>query len=300
MTLSSPKGTYRVGSTTIAENYTQLSTNVTNGRGTSIETITISPSIAQKVLSMGSTAMTYSRTFTSGPYTVATQVNITITTEAAADFRITRMQLYFQNRQPVITIKRNDPSLRTYAQLNYVGSGLLQGYWEVDGNFLSNVNQTVTYGTSITIESPTPPILPVFASGTHRIRLVITNPSQDIPFPEIRYFVVTEEPKPEEAKKLAPLRILFPHDRGVITYVPTNFLWTMRDGVATYYLEFFLKGEEKPVFAAYTKKPDYRLPETFLRRFFSPGRTYGWRVKGFDNLNRAMAESTVFTFTIRE
>ena len=301
ITLTSPKGTYKVGSTTIAENYNQLSANITNGRGTRTETITISSSITQKALSMGSTAMTYSRTFTSGSYTVTTQVEIRITTEAAADFRITKMQLYFQNRQPDITIKRNDKSLRTYARINYVGSGLLQGYWEVDGNFLSNVVQTISPGTTVTIGSPTPPMLPTFSSGSHRIRFVVTKPYQDIPFPEIRYYVTAEEPEPEAVKKLAPVSLLFPHNKSVISYAPITFLWTRREvGLATYFLEFYHKDEVKPLFSAYTKNPNYRLPETILKKFFSPGKIYTWKVKGFDTFNNVAAESTLFTFTMGE
>jgi hypothetical protein len=300
-TMVSAQGTFQVGGTQIGANYRQISTNITGGRGTVFETITILPSVMQKALSMGYSKMTYNRSFTNGTNTVNTQVEISITTAAAADLMITRMQLYFQNRQPVITIKRNDSSLRTYAEINYVGSGLLQGYWEVDGNFLSNVNQTITYGTAIRIESPAPPILPTFTSGTHRIRLVITKPSQNIPFPEIRYYVAAEEPKPAEVKKLTPLSLLFPHNNGVIGYAPVTFLWATREtGIAAYFLEFYFKDEEKLLFSAYTKNPSYSLPETILKTFFSPGKTYAWKVKGFDTFNNVAAESTLFTFTMGE
>lgn len=300
-TMVSAQGTFQVGGTQIGANYRQISAKITGGRGTVFETITILPSVMQKALSMGYSKMTYNRSFTNGTNTVNTQVEITITTAAAADLMITRMQLYFQNRQPVITIKRNDSSLRTYAEINYVGSGLLQGYWEVDGNFLSNVNQTITYGTAIRIESPAPPILPTFTSGTHRIRLVITKPSQNIPFPEIRYYVTSEEPRLVEAKKLTPLSLLFPHNKGVIGYAPVTFLWATREtGVAAYFLAFYLKDEEKLLFSAYTKNPSYSLPETILKTFFSPGKTYAWQVKGFDTFNNVAAESTLFTFTMGE
>jgi hypothetical protein len=300
-TMVSAQGTFQVGGTQIGANYRQVSANITGGRGTVFETITILPSVMQKALSMGYSKMTYNRSFTNGTNTVNTQVEISITTAAAADLMITRMQLYFQNRQPVITIKRNDSSLRTYAEINYVGSGLLQGYWEVDGNFLSNVNQTITYGTAIRIESPAPPILPTFTSGTHRIRLVITKPSQNIPFPEIRYYVTSEEPRLVEAKKLTPVSLLFPHNKGVISYAPVTFLWATREtGIAAYFLEFYFKDEEKLLFSAYTKNPSYSLPETILKTFFSPGKTYAWKVKGFDTFNNVATESTLFTFTMGE
>jgi hypothetical protein len=287
-----------VGSTVIGTVSTPVTTIIINKRGSATETLTVPPSVMQKAMAMGSSKMTYSRTFTGN---VTTRVQINITTEAAADFRITRMQLYFQNRQPVITIKRNDTTLKTYAEINYVGSGLLQGYWEVDGNFLSNVIQTITSGTTVTIGSPTPPLLPTYSSGSHRIRFVVTKPSQDIPFPEIRYYVAAEEPKPAEVKKLTPLSLLFPHNKGVISYAPVTFLWATREtGIAAYFLEFYFKDEEKLLFSAYTKNPSYSLPETILKTFFSPGKTYAWKVKGFDTFNNVATESTLFTFTMGE
>ena len=300
-TMVSMHGIFLVGGTQIYANNTQISAGITAGRGTAAETITVTPSVMKQALSMGSSQITYLRSFSNGTVKVSTYVDIRITAGAAADLLITRMQLYFQNRQTVITIKRNDTTLKTYAEINYVGSGLLQGYWEVDGNFLSNVIQTITSGSAITIESPAPPILPTFSSGSHRIRFVVTKPSQNISFPEISYYVSTEEPKTVEVKKLTPLSLLFPNNNGVISYAPITFLWATREaGVATYLLEFFLKGEEKTLFSAYTKNPNYRLPEALLKTFFVPGKTYAWKVKGFDTVNNIAAESTQFTFTMGE
>ena len=303
VTIVSTQGIFQVGGTQIYVNNTQISAGITAGRGTAMETLTILPSVMQKAFSMGSSQITYTRSFSndSGTVKVNTSIEIRITTGAAADLMITGMQLYFQNHQPVVTIKRNDPALKTYADINYVGSGVLQGYWEVDGNLLSNVIQTITSGSAITIESPAPPILPTFSSGSHRIRFVVTKPSQNIPFPDISYYVSTEEPKTVEVKKLTPLNLLFPYNNGVVNYAPITFLWATREaGVATYFVEFYLKDKEKTLFSAYTKNPNYSLPETILTTFFSPGKTYLWKVKGFDTVNNVIGESALFTFTMGE
>jgi hypothetical protein len=235
--------------------------------------------------------------FTNGSASIETQVTISITSEGGANLLITRMQLYFQNRMPVITIKRSDPTLKAYVDINYVGSGFLEGYWEVDGNLLTNVKQSITTGRTVTFESPSPPILSTFIPGEHQIRFVVTSPSQNISFPQMNYYVTTEE---TAVKKLASLDLLSPNDQGAIDYEPTTFLWNRSEGVSTYFLQFFLKGEENPVFSAYARNPAYRLPDAVIKTFFSRGKTYAWKVKGLDSSNIMAAESPLFTFSIRE
>jgi len=296
-TMISTQGTFQVGGTTIGTNSSLISAIIVSGRGSVSEAITVLPSVMQTALSMGSSRMTYNRTFTNGTNTVTTQVTISITSEAGANLLITRMQLYFQNRMPMITIKRSDPMLKAYVDINYVGSGLLQGYWEVDGNLLTNVKQSITTGRTVTIESPSPPLLSTFIPGEHQIRFVVTSPSQNIPFPQINYYVTPEE---TAVKKLASLDLLSPNDQGAIDYEPTTFLWNRSEGISTYFLQFFLKGEEKPVFSAYARNPAYRLPDAVIKTFFSRGKTYAWKVKGLDSSNIMAAESPLFIFSIRE
>lgn len=295
-TMTSTQGTFNVGGTQIGTNPSQISASVINGRGSVSEMITILPSLIQQAQARGSSSMTYNRQFTNGANTVNTQVTISITSAAGATLLITRMQLYFQNRMPVITIKRNDPSLKAYVDINYVGSGLLQGYWEVDGNLLANVKQMITTGTTVTIESPSPPILSTFIPGDHQIRFVVTAPFQNISFPLISYYVTPEE----TARRLASLNLLSPNDQGVIGYEPMTFAWNASEGISIYFLEFFPKGEEKPIFSAYARNPAYRLPDAVMKSFFSRGGTYAWKVKGLDSSNIAVAESPLFTFSIRE
>ncbi len=302
-TISSMQGIFFAGNTQLHVNNTPITAIIAAGRGSATETITIYPSVMQKALSMGVSQISYARSFstTSGTVVVTTSMDIRMTTTAMADLLITRMLLYFHNRQQVITIKRNDPTLRTYLDINYAGTGVLQGYWEVDGNVLTNVVRTISSGSTITLEAPAPPILPVYSPGSHRIRFVVTKPSQNISFPEISYYVSAEDPQTEVVKKIKPLNLLFPSNNGVVSYAPLTFLWASQEtGIANYLLEFFAKGEEKTLFAAYTKNPSYRLPEALLKTYFVPGKAYIWKVKGFDGLNSITAESAQSTFTMTE
>jgi hypothetical protein len=110
----------------------------------------------------------------------------------AADLKINRINVYFSNARPDITVKRNYP-LRVFAEIGYSDIGLLEGYWEVDGEFLASVKKTLSSGDRVIIESPEIPRVPTFVSGTHKIRFVITNPVPKDPLPWAIYFVTTDE-----------------------------------------------------------------------------------------------------------
>lgn len=117
----------------------------------------------------------------------------------AAGLKIDKMKIYFDNGRPEITIKRHYP-LKVYVEIGYTGIGLLEGYWEVDEEFLANVKKMIPSENKVVIESPKIPEIPTFVSGTHKIKFVITKPSQPIPFPWATYFVTTDEWESTEVK----------------------------------------------------------------------------------------------------
>ena len=121
------------------------------------------------------------------------------TAVGASDLKINSIRIYFSNDRPEITVKRNYP-LTAYAEIGYTGVGILQGHWEVDGEFLSNVIKTIPSEKRMVIESPDIPKIPTFVSGTHKVTLIITNPPEIIPFPWATYFVTTDEWKDKDEK----------------------------------------------------------------------------------------------------
>lgn len=111
---------------------------------------------------------------------------------ASAGLTVTKLRLYFENKRPETTVKRNEPSPPAYAEVEFSGSGLLEGFWEVDGRLLAKVSLHAVSGKSIVIKTPETPGLPTFDPGTHRVRFVITTPggAQSV---ETVYFVTAEE-----------------------------------------------------------------------------------------------------------
>jgi hypothetical protein len=269
--------------------------------GTITETLVIPIRVIKKAEQIGVNRFQYRRSFAfsncqqTPPPSETINIQITVTTEAGAEFRITRLQLYFENRRAEITIKKNQPSLRAYADIRFTGSGLLQGYWEVDGRRLTNVYRHLLYGRSVTIETPDIPPLPTFETGTHRVKFVITAPSQSIPFPEAIYFVTAEE-----FEEILPINLIFPQDKSDVEYSTITFSWEGKDRAVTYLIEFLERKDEKPIFSAFTRNSEYSLPLIVLKNIFAPRKTYLWRVKGFDTDNNKTAESSLYKFTFVE
>ena len=295
ITLNSSGGSFRANNTMIGEINTPLTATITNGAGNVSEVLNVPVAISQRAEQAGTSRIIYTRTFTNGTLSVDAQTEIIVTSGAASDFKITRLQLYFENQRAEITVKRNQPLLKAFADIRLSGSGLLTGYWEVDGRVLQYVNRHLVYGNSITLVSPNVPSLPTFSPGTHIVRFVITQPSEDIPVPEAIYFVTAEE-----SEEVRMIGLTMPEDNTEITYSPITFDWQNVKWATTYLIVFSGQNDEKPIFSAYTKDPSYRIPPFILNSLFMPEGAYHWRVKGYDAAGDIIGESPVYGFSFSE
>lgn len=303
-TATSTSGEFTSGSTVLGTENRTLSTTLTSGvragvySGSVTETLTIPKQVIKKATEAGLNVFEYRRTFSvgTGPDCSITSqtgtVTMHVTSKAEADLRITRLQLYFENKKAETTIKKNQPAHKAFADIKFVGSGFLRGYWEVDGRILSNVYKHLIYGKSITLETPDIPSLPTFETGTHRVRFVITSPVPEIVLPEAIYFVTADE-----FKTVLPIKLISPEHRAEKPYAPFTFTWEQKGNNVIYLIEFLEEGGNLPIFSAYTKTPDYKLPQLLFQSIFDPGKTYHWRVKGFDDESKMAAESSMNTFT---
>lgn len=272
-----------------------MTVNIQNGSGRASEVINIPVRVIERALQRGANRFTYVRIFTGPNINLYAAVSFSITTEAGADFGVRRIELYFENRRAEITVERNYPNLRAYADIKFVGSGLFQGYWEVDGRVLSHATQHFTFGKSVTLQSPLIPPLPTFDTGTHIVRFVITNPAVEIPLPEILYFVT-----PDEHKKTIGIRLITPENDSAPAYSSLRFEWERLSKTTLFLIQYFDKPDSMPVFSAYTRDASYMLPEPVLKTIFSPGQKYYWQVKGFDAENNVIAESQVRCFSFKK
>jgi hypothetical protein len=299
-TVTSPLGFFRMvtpsGVVTLGTAGTPLSIPIAAGNGSATETIDIPISVIQGAISRRSTQFYFERSFVLTPVAgpVPYRVNFEITSEATSDLIINTMNLYFENRRPEVTIEKGYRGLKAYADIGYAGSGLFEGYWEVDGRVLSRVFESLTFGGVLHLQTPEIPELPTFDPGSHRLRFVVTRPVQPIAIPTAIYFVDLNLFKP------AYLSVILgaPEDGSSVALESPKFEWHRPGAASMFLVQFGDKLDAKAVFSAYTKDVSYVLPPSVVKDSFSSGQQYFWKVIAFDGENNIIGESRAQSFVL--
>jgi hypothetical protein len=272
---------------------TLVTTNVVNGSGVITESLTIPASLIDNAIRSGYQQILYERAWVGAANSPTSQVSILVaSSEAVGPLRIRRIELYFGNRRGETTVNRNQRGLKAFGDIRYAGTGVLTGYWEVDGRRILDVNRQLTFGTNVTLSTPEVPDLPTFDTGAHIVRLVLTNPPPAGPLPQLLYYVTA-------AKELRTIRIpVTEGTEGSGKSAMHSFSWEKPEGMDLFFLEFSEEQDGKPIFSAFTREASYKLPGNGLAGLFTPGKTYFWRVKGYDASDDQVgaSESASFRF----
>ncbi len=300
----STQGLFRVntaaGPVTIGTVNRPVTVGITSGRGSATESLDISLHIMEQVMARGTTKFYYERSFPGATGTFGNsgiaRVNFQIVSESMADLTIRKIDLYFENMRPEVTVERGHKGLKAFADISYTGNGLFEGYWEVDGRVISRVFQQLTFGGLLKLQTPDIPELPTFDPGTHRIRFVITRPTQGLPTPVIIYFVNLDRFKPA----IAAIGVVSPQDGALIELGSQRFEWQRPAHAVVFLVQYGDKLESKTIFSAYTRDTFYVIPENILRANFKMGERYYWKVIGFDDENAVVGESSVGSFIYKK
>ncbi len=206
---------------------------------------------------------------------------------------INRIQLYFENNRPEVTININQKSPKLFAKIDFSGTGYLKGYWEIDGTRRGYVFKHLAKGPSVVLEYPAVPPIPTFKHGTHNVRLVITDPAMNINFPYAIYFVTSDT-----EKKLTVIPLIQPFEGENIVSKPLVFKWRPVNKASFYLISIFSKTKQEHMFSAYTRQNVYKLRLNILNDRMQSGDEYIWNVVGFNDQNDVIAESipSVFSF----
>ncbi|GAB6094087.1 hypothetical protein JCM14469_03390 [Desulfatiferula olefinivorans] len=290
-TLLSGQGIFYAGNTAVGTVDIPLRLPLVSGLGQVSETLVIPVAVQKRAEALGRSQITYTRTFTNGSLTAVPFIPITVTTQAGAGFALTGMRLFFDNHRAEVTLGRHRPLPPLFAEISFAGSGLLEGYWEIDGKRLAPVTRHLDAGGAVTLAAPDYPVFPTHNPGTHRIRLVVTRPDTPMDEPVAVYFVT-----PDDAGAAGALTLIAPKDGSGIERDGTVFRWEGGRGAHAYRITFEEPSGEEPVFNAYTKDSVYTLPAAALAHHFRPAHTYLWSVTALDEGGAALGQSAPFTF----
>lgn len=207
--------------------------------------------------------------------------------------RIKRLEVNFDNNRPEVTVAKNQIPPRVFARLSFIGSGLLRGYWTVDGAIHSRIQQNLISGSELVLALPAVPPLPTYQTGGHRVRLVITEPILGA-VPEAIYYVTEKE-----KKVFAPIKVISPSDRLDVDFSPLTFSWHLQKNTSAYLVEFLETEDGEPIFSAYTRQANYTIPAHSLRKFFFEKTTYRWKIQAISEDDDIINESDIHRFRFR-
>jgi len=301
---TSSSGEFKIGTTSLGVINNAVSVTLSDPgtgilTGKTSETVILSTGVIKRAEKFKVNTFQFERHFTltggSVPsYSLTSVVTINVKTAGDADFCIKRLRLYFENNRGEITVKRQRAALKAYADISFLGTGLLQGYWQVDDRLISHVNRHLTPGNSITLETPDTPELPTVLPGTHVVTFVLTKPEQDITLPKAIYYVTSDE-----AGKVLVVDLNAPAEGDAVSESKAEFRWAENKDAAAFLIEFIDEDAERPVFSAFTEQSEYKLPAAVLKYYFSKTETYLWRIKAFDSEYNMIAISPVWEFSFK-
>jgi hypothetical protein len=331
-TVSSPQGNV-IGSAaarapvtlyTVPTTLTQTKPGCTGGPDTVFvfsESVLIPQSVIQTAHDQGFSQVRYSRTFNDNIAAppITQYVTLNITSSSAAGFSLSRLALAFDNGSAVRVLDRKASTYAT-AEINFNGSGLLQGFWEIAGPtstagepIYHPIGQVQQYLVGSTVQTLKSPLLPTDAIGLYLVRLRVTSPAPGFDVPVIRYFVADEH----NAATLPtlPLSLLAPPTQALLAQ-DTAFAWEAIRGARVYQLEIYeaprLPGDNLPDLGGNATAASPALPRTppvagvlvpgaqtrvalssAVRSHLTPGRRYLWRVLAISINGHVVGESPV-------
>lgn len=254
--VSSPFGEIRVGDSNglvVMTVRTALSQTRPCGNApepfTFTESVLIPADVVQRAQKLGASNLVFERLFSDGVGTPQIgSVRLPVASSAAAGFSVSREALQFDNGAPTRVLARRE-ALRAFAQIDYTGSGPLQGTWEIAGpgstagepifRPLSEVRDFLAPTAEKTVIKS--PLLPTDTTGLYLLRLRITDPSLSFEAPVIRYFVTEGKPSGELLPQ--PLSALSPPPRALLAR-ETTFAWEPIANAQAYQLEIYHLGRD--------------------------------------------------------
>lgn len=278
---------------------TPLAVNLASGSGSAFESFSLAPAVVATALRLGVNTLVLERQFVLGANAtgVIAQATLHLGGSASGPLTLSRVVLQFDNRTLLRVVRAGD-GLTAQAEIDYAGSGRLDGLWEVAAPPstlgqpvfvpLATTSVNLAGGGRTQIESPP---LPVLADGDYYVRFVVRSPQAGIGDLVIEYAV-------SGSAQVPPLPVHRPRQDATLA-ADTVFDWAAAPGAVYYELQLFAPGAppDAPPLTGLLLPAAQRhaLLSQLARAHLQPGHTYRWRIVALDRQGRIAARSALYT-----
>ena len=300
LVLTSPQGTVTTASGQILQiDPTPLAVHLSaGGQGTAIENFTLSPSTIVTALHMGAGTLLLRRTFGVPPYGGVAAAVIYLGGTNSGPLTLSRVSLHFDDRSLVRTLRPNEPAV-AIAEINYSGSGVLNGLWEVasppttlgEPVFIPLSSMTLNLAGGGLTEVTSPP-LPAAMAGRYYVRFRVRSPIVPFEGLVLPYAVAAG------AETAAPSTVTGAAQHATLR-ADTRFGWRPAAGAVAYRLEFYdansSDDDRPPISGEWLPgaKVDAALTALALSHL-QPGQSYRWRIIALDDSSQVVGRSAFY------
>jgi len=273
------------------------------GQGFASETVALSPATIRTALQLGVNTLILSRSFGVKPFAAVAAATIQIGGGAGGALGLSRVSLHFEDRSLVRVLRSGDTAVAV-AEINYTGSGVLNGLWEVaappstqgEPVFVPVGSASVNLASGGLTEV-TSPNLPATLEGTYYVRFRIRSPI--VPFTSLLLRYAVEGGSSE----VLPIEIVSPQQHATLN-VGTHFEWQPASGAVAYRLEFY---EPDPALETLDPLCGQWVPSeqrdavlsALAQTHLQAGRSYRWRIIALSADSRVVARSAFYDIRTR-
>jgi len=269
-----------------------------SGQGTAIENFTLSPSTIVAALHMGAGTLLLRRTFGVPPYGGIATAVIYLGGSNSGPLTLSRVSLHFDDRSLVRVLRPNEPVV-AIAEIDYSGSGVLNGLWEVatppttqgEPVFIPLASATLNLAGGGLTEVTSPP-LPASMAGRYFVRFRVRSPL--VPFEGLVLPYAVEIGAPTAA----PIAVSGPAQHATLR-ADTRFQWRPAAGAIAYRLEFYdanaADSDRAPISGEWLPGAQVDAPLSALAQsHLQPGQTYRWRIIALDGASQVVGRSAFY------
>jgi PKD repeat protein len=193
-------------------------------------------------------------------------------------------------------VPKNSKHIRAVLRMKMGGTGIVSGYWLIDGRPFEYFTEVANQGELKEIYTRTVPGIPVIDPGIHTITAVLTRPEDiTVTFPVLKYFVLPHQNILETA---TPLDGFIAKENEI-----PEFSWKEPSGASRYQIAFC-----NNLYQVINQDTGLRWIDVGTERIYTPPKetwdlikrnrwTY-WKVRALDTNNNIVAESDVMDIKV--